>query len=287
MLFLSTILLLLHFSFIPAVFNWLRELAGWRGAWVLAGGWRRFVYVAFVLIFYRDKPEDSGLLPDGITPEELEQELKEATADDIEEDWEYSEVLRNYTFWIFNISLAMYSLVITAVTFHISSIFEVAGRGNDEAFGMFKYAAAIGVVINLTVGFLSDMKFFKHRLHWMLLVLVASLVLELVGVALFDSLQCVSLIIIGQGVSSGVFGAALQPGLATVLRQEASGADQRVGDGVYGLLQCGWSEYLRLELRVLWRICQLFIHSDGDSDYSGAGVNQSKVPASEAWLRVV
>ena len=199
------IFIVVTFSFIPAVFNWMRELAGWRGAWVLLGC-VALVYVVFVLIFYRDKPEDSGLLPDGISAQELEQELKNATADDIEEDWEYAEVLRNYTFWIFNISLGMYSLVITAVTFHIASIFEVAGRGTDEAFGMFKYAAAIGVVVNLTVGFLSDMKFCKHRLNWILLVMVASLALELIGVALLDSLQSVFLIILGQGVASGVFG---------------------------------------------------------------------------------
>lgn len=200
------IFIVVTFSFIPAVFDWLKNLYGWRGAWVLLGG-VAVAYVVFVLIFYRDKPEDSGLLPDGISAEQLQKELSEAGGADKEEDWEYAEVLRNYTFWIFNISIAMYSLIITAVTFHIGSIFEIAGRGHDEAFGMFKYAAAVGVVVNLAVGFLSDIRFFKHRLHWMLLVMVAALGLELVGVVLLDSLSfSVLLIILGQGISSGVFG---------------------------------------------------------------------------------
>ncbi len=200
------IFIVVTFSYIPAIFDSLKSGFGWRGTWILVGC-VAIAFAAFVLIFYRDKPEDCGLLPDGITEEEYNRALNETSAEEREEEWEYSEVVRNYTFWIFNISLAMYSLVITAVTFHIASIFEVAGRGHDEAFGMFKYAAIVGVVVNLSVGFLSDTKFFKHRLHLLLLGLIGGLILLLFGVVvLASSSYSVTMIILGNGIASGVFG---------------------------------------------------------------------------------
>ncbi len=200
------IFIVVTFSYIPAIFDSLKSSFGWRGTWVLVGC-VAIAFSAFVLIFYRDKPEDCGLLPDGITEEEYQNELKQTSAKDREEEWEYSEVVHNYTFWIFNLSLAMYSLVITAVTFHVASIFEVAGRGHDEAFGMFKYAAIVGVIVNLSVGFLSDTKFFKHRLHLLLLGLIGGLILLLFGVVLLsNSSYSVTMIILGNGIASGVFG---------------------------------------------------------------------------------
>ncbi len=201
------VFIVVTFSFMPPIFNALQEATSWRGAWVILGI-ISICYSLFVLIFYRDKPEDSGLLPDGVSMEERDRELREVASADREVDWEYGAVLKNYSFWIFNIGLSMYSLIITAVTFHIESIFQVAGRGSDEAFGMFKYAAIIGVVVNIACGFLADGKFFKHRLHWLLLILLLGLIGAMFGVVLLESSAlAVLLIIIGHGVSSGVFGA--------------------------------------------------------------------------------
>ncbi len=200
------IFIVVTFSFIPAIFDSIKSLYNWRGAWVLLG-LIAVLYSVFVMIFYRDKPEDSGLLPDGVTEKERDEEIANTPESEIEENWEYSEVIKNYTFWVFNISLAMYSLIITAVTFHIESIFAVAGRGHDEAFGMFKYAAGIGVIVNLAIGFLSDGKFLKHRLNWVLLLMLAGLTGELVGVVMLDSSDMsVPIIILGHGIASGVFG---------------------------------------------------------------------------------
>ncbi len=199
------IAIVVTFSFLPTIYNSIRAIYDWRFVWVLLGI-MSIAYAVFVLVFYRDRPEDSGLLPDGITEEEHARDLATASKEDLEEEWEYKEVLRNYTFWIFNISLGMYSLVVTAVTFHIESIFEVAGKSSAEAFGMFKMAAIIGVCLNLAVGFLSDTRKFKHRLNWLLLLMLCGLTLELLGVLLLSTNDnSVTMIVIGHGVAAGVF----------------------------------------------------------------------------------
>ena len=194
------------FSLMPKVYHMLMGFGGWRVAWVILGCFS-LLYIFFILLFYRDNPEACGLVPDGGVDVEEEKEEEELHIQK-EEEWEYKDVLRNYTFWIFNLSYALYSMVVTAVTFHVVSIFKTAGRSEEEAFSIFLPIAVIGVVFNLLTGFVSDRPRVKHRLHFFLLGMLVGLILVSMGVLLLgNSSLGYYLLILGQGMSAGFFGA--------------------------------------------------------------------------------
>ncbi|TFG61079.1 MAG: MFS transporter, partial [Spirochaetales bacterium] len=101
------------FSYAPFVLNALIQAGGWRWAWrflaLLVGAGFTFL----VLLFFRDKPENHNLVPDGnkftgvkrINPETVA--VKEFTL---------QEARRTLTFWIFTLSLCAASFLTTAFT---------------------------------------------------------------------------------------------------------------------------------------------------------------------------
>jgi len=52
-----------------------------------------------------------------------------------------AEARRTPTFWIFGLALTLQSLYITAITFHIESIFTESGMEGTRGFAMFPAAA--------------------------------------------------------------------------------------------------------------------------------------------------
>ncbi len=88
-----------------------------------------------IWIFARNTPEECGMKTDSI----LRISRSKNNQVDVlkEENWELSEAKRTYTFWIYNIGLSMYSLVATAISFHITSIFHLAGLSREQAILVF------------------------------------------------------------------------------------------------------------------------------------------------------
>ena len=105
-------------------------------------------------------------------------------------------------FQIFTLGLAMFSLVMTAVMFHIVSIFQVEGLARQEAISIFLPASVIAVVLHLVVGTLSDYTSLKYYLF----LILGGLMLSLAGVLTLHLWWGKYLIIAGNGIASGMFG---------------------------------------------------------------------------------
>lgn len=128
------------FSAAPMLLHSLIEDFGWRGAMRVMGMVLLFGFSGVFLLFARDNPFICGLRPDG----------SPAPADDADDsdpstrtgpDYTLPEARRTLTFWVYAMSLVLFSLVITAVTFHIISIFDEAGMGAEKAVSIFLPAA--------------------------------------------------------------------------------------------------------------------------------------------------
>ncbi len=151
----------LGFSLAPPALAWLIMDWGWRGAlWCLAASCAIYAVAAFLLL--RNNPEECGVSADG------DSSKAEAAATAIAVSYTVEEARRTPVFWIYSLSLAMHALFGTAVTFHIVSIFNEAGRSPTEAFAYFLPVALISTTVNICAGWLADNRPLKPFLIIML-----------------------------------------------------------------------------------------------------------------------
>lgn len=190
------------FSASPLFFDAIIQAYNWRIAWLILAGIIGVLFTIFVFFFFRDKPEDSGLLPDGRRHIDLA-----GNGGQEDDTWTLLETRRTLTFWIFNIGLAMFSLFLTAVTFHVVSIFKVAGYERSDAISIFLPTAIIAVVLNIAAGWMADSQFFKYRMKYLQMIMLFGLAASSLGVMLLPAAYMGRyLIIAGNGISQGFFG---------------------------------------------------------------------------------
>lgn len=187
------------FSAAPRLFKSLIDTFGWRGAWLIIAGIVGIGFVIFAILVFRDNPHDYGLIPDGKV-----YQLKSSKAPVYQSRRNYtlSEARRTFSFWIFNLALALYALFFTAMTFQVVSIFENAGMDETRAISIFIPSAMIAVAVNILVGWISD----YIRLKYILFIQLFGLVLSSLGIMILKDGYPVWLIIIGNGMAQGVFG---------------------------------------------------------------------------------
>ncbi len=190
----------LVFSLSPLIFDRLIQSYGWRGAWIIMGLFMMSLSAVFVFLFFRNTPESCGLQADGMSFK------KDPSIEDEEVPWTLKQAKKTFTFWIFNIGTAMFSLYFTALTFHVVSIFEMHGYARHDAISIFFPASWIAVILSLTGGILSDRPKIRYRLKYFLSILLFGLLLSAAGVLLLNTGYGKILIIIGDGIASGMFG---------------------------------------------------------------------------------
>jgi MFS transporter, OFA family, oxalate/formate antiporter len=188
------------FSLSPLFFAWLIGLFGWQNAWLSMGIVLSTVMSIVIWSLFRDTPEACGLLPDGKPHSDPHK-----TRLNQEKSWTIDEAKQTWTFWMFNLSLAMFSLYITAVTFHVVSIFEVAGWEREKAISIFFPTSILAVILNLIAGYLSDKPYFKANLKWFNLFFLLGLLTSAIGVLALKDSTGYWLIIIGNSMASGMF----------------------------------------------------------------------------------
>ncbi|MDZ7725009.1 MAG: MFS transporter [candidate division KSB1 bacterium] len=191
----------LTFSASPLFFEYLINKHDWRGAWLILAA-LLLGFTVFVFLFYRDKPEDCGLLPDG----HVHRETDSDTETGVEKNWTLHETTHTFTFWVFNIGLSMFSLFLTAITFHVVSIFSVSGMDRQDAISIFLPTAFVSVALNLLSGWMADHRFFRNRMKYMLFIMLSGLFLSGLGVLTLFATGGKYLIILGNGIAQGFFG---------------------------------------------------------------------------------
>ena len=182
------------FSVAPLVLAWSIVRAGWHEAlWELA--FVCLVFAGIALVFLRDNPRSCGVLVDGHTHEDqvpVTRLRPSATLD---------QARRTPVFWLATLSLGIHSLLGTAVTFHIVSIFAAAGRSQTEAFAYFLPTAVFATATNLLCGWLVD----KRSLKPFMIVMLGGFLLGAIGLLYLQHTWGYAALVVGFGVGGGLW----------------------------------------------------------------------------------
>lgn len=194
---ISSTFVSLGFSVAPLLLMLLIDNYSWSGAWQVIA-LALVVFVVFVIIVIRDNPEDSGLVPDG---KELPPKRKESTNFITRKQYTLKEARSTFTFWIYTLTLAFYSMYLTGITFHIESVFESFGYMGKDGFSIFLPTAIIAVSISLIGNVISD----YVKLQYLLFIMVFGAVASIFALIHLDSSYGVNLFIAGNGIMGGIF----------------------------------------------------------------------------------
>lgn len=130
--------------------QWLIAEFGWRQTWLILGSVSGVIVVLLAFLFVRRRPEDMGLLPDGLTQEEgaSQQAARRARGGSVEEhQWTRAEAWRSPIFW--RLAIAFGLVLFGTGTMGLFRIPHFLGRGIDPgivALGTFGDAAAAAIV---------------------------------------------------------------------------------------------------------------------------------------------
>ena len=186
------------YSFAPRGLDWLIKLYGYDGAWFVMGVSTIVIMAPLAWLLFRDAPEQDGLEMDG-----GKVVLKESSNPDMHIHREFTrrEALRDYSFWVFNLTFSFYGLFATAFTFHILSLAAEYQFADERILSLFVPIAAMSVVTNLIFGAINA----RLRLKWLLLVMNLGCLSATLGMLCLDKPAGVPAYVIGNGIASGGF----------------------------------------------------------------------------------
>lgn len=189
----------LGFSLAPRVLDIFVQSQGWQGAWRFMALILLLFAVAAYLLF-RDNPQEVGLTPDGNTPVKEKKSLHAETT--ALRDFTLPEARRTYTFWLFNFTLALSALIMTAFTFHVVSIFEEAGLNRTQAVNIFLPASLVAVSSQFLGSWISD----YVPLRFIAVIQSIGSVLLGLGLLILSSAAGPVILIVGLGFAQGMMG---------------------------------------------------------------------------------
>lgn len=182
------------FAVAPLALAWLIASGGWREA-LLELALICLVFAGLALVFLRDNPQSCGVLIDGHSHEDQVPETSDQASATLE------QARRSPIFWLATLSLSIHSLLSTAVTFHIVSIFAAAGRSQTEAFAYFLPTALFATVTNLLCGWLAD----KRSLKPFMIIMLSCFLAGAAGLLFLQHNWGYVLLVIGFGIGSGLW----------------------------------------------------------------------------------
>ena len=186
----------LGFSAVPLLFDNLIKDMGWSNSWVFIAFILAVPYLFIVLLFNRDNPESCGMSLDGKKIKKSDNSISA-----VKKEYTLKEAKSTLAFWVYSLSLSMFSLMLTAFTFHIVSVFEKVNIDRETALKIFVPTAIISVAANVITSWLSD----KYRLRYILLTMTIGGVLSSVGLIFLAKGIPYVLVFIGNGIIGGIF----------------------------------------------------------------------------------
>lgn len=108
---------LLSAAAFPPLINWLVETYDWQTAWRVLGIMMIVVFTPIAYYFVRNRPEDAGMLPDGLPSVNGESDHAPQ-----EISWTLQEAIRNRAFWFLLICTCIPAMLYTGITFQLFSI---------------------------------------------------------------------------------------------------------------------------------------------------------------------
>ncbi len=194
---LASVFVALGFSVAPLLFDGLIQTTSWRHAWLILGGFSGIIFTIFVFIFFRDNPEDSGLLPDGKKHGHRQHHVTIKAF----KEYNLKEARRTISFWLYALTLSVSTLYVTAFIFHLVSIFDMAGLSREKALGIFIPMSFISVFISLTGGWLCD----RIKLKYLLIAGMAGELIALISLGNLNDGFFYYSFIVGHGIIGGLY----------------------------------------------------------------------------------
>jgi len=145
---------------IPLLNNWIIENYSWQQAWITLSlcVWAVLTLPAIFLV--RNRPEDLGMLPDGIAPDELDENVNDendSTGSEVsDESWTVAEVIRDTTFWKLLAVPSTAGLVGTGLVFHQVKLMEQHGLSPSYAFLLMTIQAGFATLLAFPAGIATD-----------------------------------------------------------------------------------------------------------------------------------
>ena len=187
------------FSLAPVPLDWMINSFSWRGAWIVMGLVVGIGMTLMARFFFFETPEECGLLMDGAKAEKRDENIESASGN--VRQITRGEAMRTPTFWIYNLGLGMFALLLTAITFHIVSIGSEAGLSRLEALRFFLPMAVVSIATSLVSGWLID----RTDLRWFMVIHLITLGLGSVGVINPGGVWGKSLMVICLGITGGTW----------------------------------------------------------------------------------
>ena len=185
----------------PTLARFLIDNIGWREAYALIGILVMLLIVPTALLLVRNRPEDIGLFPDGLPHPPLAEARRSQAGPD-----QARRVLSSLTFWLLALPLATPGLVLTALVFHQTSIFEERGLSATLAAGVFIVFAVSDASTSMIAGFVVDRTGPKVLYGFSMLMFLVALSLAVVTNSVFVAVLYVSVLGIARGAHGIVAG---------------------------------------------------------------------------------
>jgi MFS family permease len=173
---------------------------GWRSTYQLLGASLIVLMAPLGYLFFRRRPEVYGLQPDNGPPVQKGKKVADPPAD--EESWTLKEALRTLPFWVASAGLALLAMLVTALFFHMVSIFDDNGLSAAMAASVYVPISAATTLVNLGGGYLAD----RLPVRWLLAAALFSQAAVLVLAQYLQSAVMASLYGILLGTAGGLMG---------------------------------------------------------------------------------
>ena len=189
----------LGFSVAPKILDQVILRLEWRGAWIFLAILVGIVFALFVLLIFRDNPEECGCEPDGKLGKVKKGRRPPSLPD---HDFTLKEARLTIAFWAFTLGLSLSALYISGLTFHVVSVFEASGLTREQGLGIFIPTSLIAVGIQFLGGYASDF----IRLKFLLLLFALGMALSILGLTMLGDFSLAYwMIIAGNGVVWGLY----------------------------------------------------------------------------------
>ncbi len=196
---ISSIAISLGFSSSPIFISYLIDTNGWKLSWQILA-FCLFIFSFLVIQFYRNKPEDFEMIPDGYLKKDNKNQEKEAEKKQ-EINFTLKQAKETRAFWMFGLALSFSSFFITGFTFHVVSIFESVNYSKTEAISIFLPISIIAISVSTIANVLSD--YIAHKIYLYLMIISGFLVSY--GILTLNTTSGFYFLLIGAGVYSGLF----------------------------------------------------------------------------------
>ncbi len=206
------------FSAAPLVLSLFIGGLGWRGAWFCLALSVGIGMALLGWLFYRDNPEECGLVMDGKASDPTGEAdppipaLSGSSPDPVDPErlphrsaprnFTRSEALRTLMFWAVTLALASQALAVTGITFHIVDIGAAAGLNRTQAVSIFFPIAVFSTIAGYGVGMLAD----RVPLKLLFIGMMGFEALGLLGIAHLDQWLPRIVAMAGIGITGGCFG---------------------------------------------------------------------------------